>query len=249
MPGRTLTSTAPRQTRSRPVLLFLLGALALVALGVAIGSRIAARAAPAAPITPAQVDSQRAHTPSAADRRPRGSATASSPTVSGETRAGAAAAAAEAITAFDGNVLLQPGRLRAVVDGIAAPTARADLTAAFLAASAQTRAKLGVDTIPRPAVILRSVPVGYQLLAFSPASARVAVWYVGIVGSGATVEPQQSWRTQTVTLVWEKDGWKVSSFQSAAGPTPPLANTTDAEAPAELFTAIPRFQEFTHANP
>ena len=52
-------------------------------------------------------------------------------------------------------------------------------------------------------IVLRSVPVGYRVERFSPKAATIAVWYVGIVGSGATVQPQQSWRTQVVSLVWE----------------------------------------------
>ena len=84
---------------------------------------------------------------------------------------------------------------------------------------------------------------------FSPSQATVAVWYVGIVGSGATVQPQQSWRTQVVSLVWESGAWKVSSFASAAGPTPPLSTAEIPAAPAQLFAAIPRFEEFSRDEP
>lgn len=243
MPGRTLTGTAaspPRRWRAG----YLLAALMLLAIGIAIGSRIASRPAPSPPPARAQASGRPAHTPPAARAQQRPSSTAPS-----ETRAGAVAAAARSITAFDGEVLLEPVRLRTVVDRIAARGTRAGLMAAFAQASARTRAKLGIDTVPRPVVILRSVPVGYRVVAFSPRQARVAVWYVGIVGSGATVEPQQSWRTQIVSLVWENGAWKVSSFQSSPGPTPPLATTAAAAAPGALFAAIPRFQEFTHAQP
>ena len=84
-----------------------------------------------------------------------------------------------------------------------------------------------------------------QIEDYSQAKATVAVWYVGIVGSGATVQPQQSWRTQTVSLIWEEGGWKVNSFASSAGPTPALA-TAEADAPGALFTAIPRLREFVY---
>jgi hypothetical protein len=120
---------------------------------------------------------------------------------------------------------------------------------AFAEAGAQTRAKLGAETEPAPVIVLRSVPVGYRIERFSTNSATVAVWYVGIVGSGATVEPQQSWRTQVVSLVFEDGRWRVSSFQSSAGPTPPLSTAEAPAAPGELFASIPRFQEFTSAQP
>jgi hypothetical protein len=158
-------------------------------------------------------------------------------------------AAARSITAFDGDVLLEAARLRAVVARVASLAARPRLLAAFAEASAQTRAKLGADTVPRPVIVLRSVPVGYRVERFSRDQATVAIWYVGIVGSGATVQPQQSWRTQLVSLVWEDGAWKVSSFASSPGPTPPLSTSDIAQAPGELFTAIPRFEEFERAEP
>ena len=42
--------------------------------------------------------------------------------------------------------------------------------------------------MPRPVIVLRSVPVGYRVERFSADEATIAVWYVGIVGSGATVQ-------------------------------------------------------------
>jgi hypothetical protein len=165
------------------------------------------------------------------------------------TRASAVDAAARSITAFDGNVLLRPQRLRAVVARMASAESRAQLIAAFDQASAQTRTKLGAGTVPAPVIVLRSIPVGYRVERFSTSNATVAVWYVGIVGSGATVQPQQSWRTQVVSLAWEGGTWKVSSFRSSEGPTPPLSTAEVPGSPAELFAAIPRFEEFSSAGP
>src|SRR5213078_1349604 len=106
------------------------------------------------------------------------------PDPSTRTPSGAVAAAARSITAFAGNVLLEPARLRAVVTRIASDAARARLIEAFAEASAQTRAKLGADTVPRPVIVLRAVPVGYRIEQYGMDQATVAVWYVGIVGSG-----------------------------------------------------------------
>ena len=136
-----------------------------------------------------------------------------------------------------------------VVARIASAESRVQLTAAFEQASAETRAKLGAGTVPAPVIVLRSVPVGYRSSASPPAQATVAVWYVGIVGSGATVQPQQSWRTEIVSLVWESGAWKVSSFRSADGPTPPLSTAESRRRPSELFAAIPRFEEFSRNEP
>ena len=97
-------------------------------------------------------------------------------------------------------------------------------------------------------LILRAVPVGYRIDRFTRDAATVSLWRVGIVGSGATVEPQQSWRTETVSLVWERGGWKVASFRSSPGPTPPLAPSAATPA-SELFATVPEFEELKHARP
>ena len=67
-------------------------------------------------------------------------------------------------------------------------------------------------------------------------------------GPAFTLEPQQSWRTETVSLKWERGGWKVLWFESTPGPTPPLDSATRSS-PAELFAAVPQFSEFTRALP
>jgi hypothetical protein len=236
MTGRAIgLSLADKPRSARRILLPGGGALIVLALGIVIGTRIASPGSSTRVVTEHAARSVRA---AQAPGRP----TASTRT-GAHTEAGAVVAAARSITAFAGTVLLEPARLRQVVARIASTRSRVQLTEAFEEASAQTRAKLGADTVPRPVILLRAVPLGYLIERYSPAEATVAVWYVGIVGSGAAVQPQQSWRTQTVSLVWEQIGWKVDSFASSAGPTPALA-TTQAEAPGALFTAIPRFHQF-----
>ncbi len=241
MPGRDVGIPGLGRKRRNPsaVLVCLVAAGALLAIGMALGSRIAAR-------EPTRLATSSTPAPNAVEHPATGRR---SPRPSTRTPAAAVAAATRSITAFDGDVLLDPVRLRAIVSRIASLAARPRLLAAFTEASAQTRAKLGADTAPQPVIVLRSVPVGYQVERFSLDEATVAVWYVGIVASGATVDPQQSWRTQVVALVWERGQWKVSSFESSPGPTPPLSTAEVAQAPGELFAAIPRFEEFEHAGP
>jgi hypothetical protein len=242
VPGRDvgIPAVTPRQRNSKRIFVLVAAGLALVAIGIAIGSRIGSpreTAVPGATTTIAITKVHGAPSPPPARTSPA------------PTRAGAVAAAARSITAFNGDVLLHPTRLRAVVSRIASRGSRAELTAAFDKASARTRAKLGAGTAPAPVIVLRSVPVGYRIEQFSKSGATVAVWYVGIVGSGATVQPQQSWRTQVVSLVWENGVWKVNSFRSSAGPTPPLSTAEVPGSAGELFATVPRFQEFAHAEP
>jgi len=237
MPGRDITvpPSGGQISPARRAFLFAVGVAIVLAIGIVTGSRLTS------PGSSRTVVTERAALPTRAAQAPGRHAPSRMP----RARAGAVAAAARSITAFAGNVLLEPAHLRTIVSRIASNASRQRLIEAFEEASAQTRAKLGADTVPRPVIVLRAVPVGYRIERYSPEQATVIVWYVGIVGSGATVQPQQSWRTQTVSLVWEDGGWKVSSFASSIGPTPALT-TPEAEPPGELFAAIPHFQEFAY---
>lgn len=237
MPGRDI-STSPvgsGRSASRSVPVKIAGALVLVGIGFALGAAIqwSRRNVSASDATVTVTNPV---------RTPSGHRALAPPVA---TRASAVVAAAASITAFDGNVLLDPNRVKTAVKRIASAESRASLLSAFEQASTQTREKLGAGTAPSPVIVLRSIPVGYRVVQYSANQATVDVWYVGIVGSGATVEPQQSWRTQDVSLVWENNAWKVSSFGSADGPTPPLSTAEAPGTPAQLFGSIPLFKEFT----
>jgi hypothetical protein len=217
----------------------MVGVLTVLAAGIAIGSHLFQHQS-ADHVT---TERAAAPTPSAAPE-PGRSATHSN----AHTRSGAVAAAARSITAFAGDVLLDPVRLHAIVARLASDSSRARLIETFEQASAQVRTKLGADTVPRPVIVLRAVPVGYRVDRYSARHATVALWYVGIVGSGATVQPQESWRTETVSLAWDGGAWKVDAYSSTPGPTPAPA-AAEAEAPGELFTRIAGFNRFEHAEP
>lgn len=247
MPGRDVTMPLPGDLPRRPRRLAI-GALVCVAIlgiGVAIGSRIASPRRATSP-TPAAVVPAR---PPTVPPQPASGQTPSASSAFAPTPAGAASAAASYVAAFDDSILLDPVRLRQVVSAIAADSSRATLLAVYAKASQLTRTRLGVDTVPKPVVFVRTIPVGYRIESYTAHTARVAVWQLGVVGSGTTLQPQQSWRTEHISLVWQHGTWKVSDFASETGPTPPLSNAQAASSPSDLFAAIPRFQEFHRAQP
>ena len=238
MPGRDVGIPAMERERRRHALVLagVVAALALLTIGMALGSRIASQES-AATTTTALATGERPATD-----RP-------TPVPADRTRAGAVAAAVRSITAFNGDVLLEPARLHAVVARIASLASRLSCSKRS-PKPAHRRARSWEPTrSPQPVIVLRSVPVGYRVEGFSRDEATVSVWYIGIVGSGATVQPQQSWRTQVVSLVWENETWKVGTFASSPGPTPPLSTAEAAQAPGDLFDAIPRFEEFERVEP
>jgi hypothetical protein len=165
------------------------------------------------------------------------------------TREGAVSAAATYIGSLDGPALVDPATVTRRLTDITSSEARAGLIRAYVVAAEQARTQLGIGTAPEPIVILRASPVGYRVDRFTPRAATIAIWRVGIVGSGATAEPQQSWRTETVSLVWEKKTWKVDALRSEPGPTPPLPAAATTSTATELFTSIPEFEEFERELP
>ena len=217
-----------------------LGAVLLFAIGMAIGRQ---RDAP-------EASSPQTATVTVTEATPaRPSRTRDKPAGFARTRDGAVLAAATYVDSLDGRILLDPTALSLRITEIASSEAREDLVRAYVAAAEQTRKQLGVGTVPEPVVILRTSPLGYRVDRFTTAGATVAIWRVGIVGSGATAAPQQSWRTETVSLVWEDKTWKVAGLGSETGPTPPLPSSAATSEAAELFTAIPEFEEFARELP
>jgi hypothetical protein len=227
--------------RRRSWLALSAAATLLLAIGAAIGARGSSETRIVETLTV---------TVSRTDDSPRTVRSESRGVASGYARTsqGAATAATAYVGALDGPALLDARRLQTTLAAIASVESRAALVRAYEQAATQTRERLGVGTAPEPMLILRAVPVGYRIDRFTRNAATVSLWRVGIVGSGATVEPQQSWRTETVSLVWERGGWKVASFRSSAGPTPPLAPSAGTPA-SELFATIPEFEELKHARP
>lgn len=221
-------------------------AILLLAVGVAIGRRTGTSGSEARPTVTVTVSAAEAGTGSSAEE----SASTPNPQPSGFARTpeGAVAAATAYVAALGGPAILDPAAVRTTITAIASAGSRDDLVRAYELAAAQARERLGVGTSSDPVVVLRTAPVGYRVDGFHRRAATVSIWRVGIVGSGATVEPRQSWRTETVSLVWEDGTWKVDAVRSSPGPTPPLAGPA-ATPPAELFAAIPRFEEFTRELP
>jgi hypothetical protein len=226
---------AQEHARGRVAAIGLAG-LALVATGAVLG-RALRSAPPRAERTTVTVQA----TSTTGGSAPR--------TVDARTRAGAAAVAGRALVAFGGESVLEPSSLSTILHRFAAPSARPGLEAVYSQAETSLRTRFGLAGQPKPVVLVRTVPLGYHVDSFSSKRAEVAVWTLAVLGSGATFDPVASWRTQTVQLVWQKGAWKVVAFGSANGPTPALADGQQPSTPVELFTAIPRMQEFAHVAP
>ena len=96
---------------------------------------------------------------------------------------------------------------------------------------------------------MRAAPLGYRVASYSDDRATIEVWDVGVLGSGAGLDPAASWRTDRVDLVWEDGTWKATAFGSAPGPTPALAAPGGVTPPGDVFSTVPGFAPYAHVAP
>ena len=226
-------------------LMLALAALLLLALGVTIGRRTAEPGQPRA----RSAETITVTAPSSNGSEPESEEPQASHTSGyARTAEGAVAAASAHLTALAGPALVDPAAVRATLTAIASADSRDALARAYELAASQAREQLGVETSSDPDLLLRTVSVGYRVDGFQPDVATVSIWRLGIVGSGTTVAPQQSWRTEIVSLVWEDDTWKLDAVRSSPGPTPPLAGPGTTP-PTELIAVIPAFEPFARERP
>jgi hypothetical protein len=82
-------------------------------------------------------------------------------------------------------------------------------------------------------------PLAMRETVVSPVGRREEVWLTRVVAPpGRAVYAE--WRLATLGLVWERNGWKLDSFQEVVGPQP-SAPPGSPESPAEILTTLTGF--------
>ncbi len=137
------------------------------------------------------------------------------------TRAGAALAVARYQQAFADVAILRPGVLRARIAAVATP----DFAATMLEANAPGTERLAAGALGAGvrrgiATLYAGVPVGYRVLAYSPARARILTWGLTLLGNASALEPAAYWGVARTELVWQSGDWKIASTKASFGPTP-----------------------------
>lgn len=115
-------------------------------------------------------------------------------------------------------------------------------------------AKLGLDpngAAPADSTFIsRTVPVGTKVESFDGGSARVSVWYTGLIGmSGpdSTDPVSTTWKTWTFDLQWTADDWKVTADSQKDGPAP-VPGDIAASTADEISKAVDEYGGFTYAR-
>ncbi|MFD9454173.1 hypothetical protein ACFWBC_13935 [Streptomyces sp. NPDC059985] len=168
---------------------------------------------------------------------------------------GAQSAATNYAVALGSDGMLKKDVRHALVDTIYTPEAAAQRKGAQDAAYSPTfLSTLGLDangTAPQGSTfVTRAVPIGTRVESYSPTTAKVAVWYTGLLGmSGAksTNPVRTTWKTWTFELSWTGDDWKVASDTQQDGPAP-VPGDVPASTSDDISKAVQEFGGFTYAR-
>jgi hypothetical protein len=166
------------------------------------------------------------------------------------TREGAVAAATAYALALDNPDIFHPEYRRAVLGEIAAAATRAELVAAFDEGLGLIGSQLHLDpkVASDPGFVWRAVPGGWQVADYDGTSASVGVWTAVMAIADGRLLVQPSWRTTEVTLVWERDRWRLVGFHTGAGPDPTVVSA-DAGAVARQINAFEAYRHWPDTSP
>jgi hypothetical protein len=168
---------------------------------------------------------------------------------------GAQSAAANYAVALGSDGMFKTNARHALVDAIYTPDAANRLKGPQdQAYSADFLARLGLDANGNPpqgsTFVTRAVPVGTRVESYSSTSAKVSVWYTGLIGmSGpkSTDPVRTTWKTWTFDLAWTAGDWKVSADTQRDGPAP-VPGDVAASTSDDISKAIKEFGGFTYAR-
>ncbi|GAA5046086.1 hypothetical protein [Streptomyces similanensis] len=120
--------------------------------------------------------------------------------------------------------------------------------------SADFLAKMGLDANGNPpsrsTFVSRVTPLGATVQQYGDSAARVAVWYVGLIGmsgQGSTDPVTASWKTWTFDLRWTGNDWKIVADSQKDGPAP-VPGDDRAATSDEISKAIEEYGGFTYAR-
>ncbi|WP_329385724.1 hypothetical protein [Streptomyces sp. NBC_01716] len=168
---------------------------------------------------------------------------------------GAESAASNYAVALGSDGMFNSDSRHRIVDTIYTPAAAAKLKGPQDEAySPEFLAKLGLDAKGNaPAdssFVSRTVPVGTKVESFAGDTAKVSVWYTGLIGmSGpdSTDPVSTTWKTWTFDLQWTADDWRVTADSQKDGPAP-VPGDIAASTADEISKAVDEYGGFTYAR-
>ncbi|AGS70447.1 hypothetical protein [Streptomyces collinus] len=120
--------------------------------------------------------------------------------------------------------------------------------------SAEFLGRMGLDASGNPpkgsTFVSRVVPIGTTVRQYQDDRAKVAVWYLGLIGmaGNASTDPVTStWKTWTFDLRWSDGDWKIASDAQKDGPAP-VPGDDKAATSDEISKATEEYGGFTYAR-
>ncbi|MFG2329800.1 hypothetical protein ACGFMM_09240 [Streptomyces sp. NPDC048604] len=168
---------------------------------------------------------------------------------------GAQSAAANYAVALGSDGMFKKDSRHEIVDAVFTVDAAAKLKGPQDAAySEEFLTKLGLDAegnAPSGSTFVsRTVPVGSKVESFRGDTARVSVWYMGLIGMSGpnSIDPvTTTWKTWTFDLSWSDNDWKVMSDDQKDGPAP-VPGDAIASSADEISKAVDEYGGFTYAR-
>ncbi|MGW0926999.1 hypothetical protein [Streptomyces sp. NPDC002644] len=168
---------------------------------------------------------------------------------------GAQSAAANYAVALGSTAMFNTRDRHAVVDALYTPRVAAELKPEMdQAYSAEFLAQLGLNGEGNPpegsTFVSRTVPVGTKVEAFGTTTAKVSVWYVGLIGmSGpdSTDPVTTTWKTWTFDLRWSDGDWEITDDSQKDGPAP-VPGDDKASTTEEISKVVEEYGGFTYAR-
>ncbi|MYZ36497.1 MULTISPECIES: hypothetical protein [unclassified Streptomyces] len=168
---------------------------------------------------------------------------------------GAASAAANYAVALGSDGMFSQGSRHSILDTVYTPDAAGRLKESLDAAyTTEFLEKLGLDANGSPpqgsTFVSRTIPVGTSVESLSGDSAKVSVWYTGLIGmSGpdSTDPVSTTWKTWTFDLRWMENDWRIAAESQKDGPAP-VPGDVAASTADEISKAVEQYGGFTYAR-
>ncbi|MEV5800665.1 hypothetical protein [Streptomyces collinus] len=120
--------------------------------------------------------------------------------------------------------------------------------------SAEFLGRMGLDPSGNPpngsTFVSRVVPIGTTVRQYQDDKAKVAVWYLGLIGMAGNTSTDpvtSSWKTWTFDLRWSAGDWKIASDAQKNGPAP-VPGDDKAATSDEISKATEEYGGFTYAR-
>ncbi|WP_329411394.1 hypothetical protein OG802_16740 [Streptomyces sp. NBC_00704] len=173
-------------------------------------------------------DKPAATSTAATGTKPVQSKTGGVPSGFAHTQQGAESAAANFAAALGSTGMFRKDSRHDLVDTVYTAATAAKLQPAMdQAYSAGFLAKMGLDADGNAPTgdtfVSRVVPVGTTARSYSDSTAKVDVWYLGLIGMSGTTSTDpvtSSWKTWTFDLQWTDGDWKIVRDTQQDGPAP-----------------------------